>query len=495
MALGPRLDLRQSQQLVMTPQLQQAIKLLALSNLEIEAFIAEEIERNPLLEQERDEDRELSASSDDDGFGDAPEPDSADTLLAGNDGDGEAQLDIDASAFDEDGPGDRIEAGPSSGLGMDDLAGGGEGDIESLAMSDISLVDHLGEQAAAVFSGHRLMIAGQLIERIDETGYLRADLLRLSHQLSVPMSELEDVLETIQGFDPTGVGARDLAECLALQAREADRYDPCMAKLIDHLDLVARGEFARLKRMCRVDDEDLADMIAELRGYDPKPGCRFGGEPVQQVVPDIFIRRTASGWSVELNAATLPRLIVNRSYYAELGDAKKEAEGKAWLDECLTNANWLVKALDQRARTIVKVASELTKRQAGFFERGVAALKPLTLREIAEVIDMHESTVSRATSNKYLSCDRGVFELKYFFTSGVSAGEDGEEASSEAVKSEIRHLIDNEDKILSDDKLVVLLKDKGFIVARRTVAKYREAMGIGSSVERRRRRKLSSRAA
>jgi len=496
MALGPRLDLRQSQSLVMTPQLQQAIKLLALSNLEIEGFIAEELERNPLLEAARDEEREPAQPSEEDGFADTPGPQTADSLLSGGAGENEARLDIEESALSDDSGSDA--GGLDGSLGVSGIASsmGQDGpDFDSFAAADISLHDHLFAQAGTIFSGLREMIAGQLIERIDETGYLRADLLRLSHQLGVPMAEIEDVLVAIQSFDPTGVGARDLSECLALQAREADRYDPAMARLIDNLDLLARGELGRLKRLCNVDDEDLADMIAEIRDYDPKPGCRFGGEAVQAIVPDIFVAPGKTGWAIELNNATLPRLIVNRSYYNELSAGNGGGKDDAWLNECLSSANWLVRALDQRARTIVKVASELVTRQEEFFRKGVAHLKPLTLREIAEAIEMHESTVSRATSNKYLSCDRGVFELKYFFTSGIKSGEDGEEASSEAVKSHIRGLIEKEEKILSDDKLVTLLKERGFDIARRTVAKYREAMGIGSSVERRRQKKLKNRAA
>ncbi|MCA1749612.1 MAG: RNA polymerase factor sigma-54 [Parasphingopyxis sp.] len=487
MALGPRLDLRQTQQLAMTPQLQQAIKLLALSNLEIETFIADELERNPLLESRTEDDGDTDAPPDPPPSGDSEAP-GADELLSGNDGGSEAQLDIDYESLSDDGPGD----GPATGLGVSGESGGGDADIELVGEGEMSLHDHLFAQARASLSGHELLIAEQLLERIDETGYLRADLLRLSHQLGLPLGEIEAVLAEIQSFDPTGVGARSLAECLALQAKEADRYDPCMRKLIERLDLVARGEFTRLKQMCRVDDEELAEMIAELRSYDPKPGCRFGGEPVQTAVPDIIISESKGGWAVELNTATLPRLIVNRSYYLEFGGERSDRKSKAWLDECLTSANWLVRALDQRARTITKVAKELVKRQEGFFRRGVAHLKPLTLRDIAEAIGMHESTVSRATSNKFLSCERGVFELRFFFSSGVGGGEDGEAASSQAVKERIRKLIGQEEKILSDDKLVALLKEEGFDVARRTVAKYRESLGIGSSVERRRQRKLAA---
>lgn len=488
MALGPRLDLKQTQQLAMTPQLQQAIKLLALSNLEIETFIAEELEKNPLLETQGEEEAgDAAIEPAPSGGAEAP---GADELLSGNDGEREAQLDIDPESLSDDGPGD----GPATGLGMGDATAGGEADIERVGEGELSLHDHLFAQAGASLSGQDLLIAEQLLERIDEAGYLRADLLRLSHQLGLPLGTIEDVLSCIQTFEPTGVGARDLAECLALQAKEADRYDPCMQKLIERLDLVARGEFTRLKQMCRVDDEELVEMIAELRSYDPKPGLRFGGEPLQAAVPDIIVAERAEGWAVELNAATLPRLIVNREYYLEFGGEGSDKTSKAWLDECLANANWLVRALDQRARTITKVAHELVKRQEGFFRRGIAHLKPLTLRDIAEAIGMHESTVSRATSNKFLSCERGVFELKFFFSSGVSRGGDGEEASSEAVKDRIRKLIEEEDKILSDDKLVALLEGEGYDIARRTVAKYREAMGIGSSVERRRQRKLAAKA-
>ena len=323
----------------------------------------------------------------------------------------------------------------------------------------------------------------------------------------MPLAEAERALTVVQSLEPTGVGARSLGECLALQAREADRYDPCMARLIDNLDLLGRGEIARLKRMCDVDDEDFAEMLAELRGYDPKPGLAFGtGGAGAAVVPDVLINPAPAGehgWDIALNQATLPRLVVNRQYYAELrsGTAHREV-GKAahsWLRERLADANWLIRALDQRQRTILKVATEIVRQQEGFFRKGVSELRPLTLRAVAEAVSLHESTVSRVTSNKYLACPRGTFELKYFFSSGVArtgemAGEDGVGASAEAVKAAIRTLIEAEpaSAILSDDALVDLLRAQGFDLARRTVAKYREAMGIGSSVQRRRARKLAA---
>jgi RNA polymerase sigma-54 factor len=266
-----------------------------------------------------------------------------------------------------------------------------------------------------------------------------------------------------------------------------------MAALLGHLDLLARGDLAKLRRICGVDDEDLGDMIRELRAYDPKPGARFSGGATQSVVPDIFVARTTRGWAVELNSATLPRLIVNRTYYAELAGSAHDAKSKAWLSDSLQSANWLMKALDQRARTIIKVASEIVKQQEGFFRHGIEHLRPLTLKTVADAIEMHESTVSRVTSNKYLACDRGLFELKFFFTSAIQSADGGEAASAQAVKSHIAKLIAEEaaNAILSDDTLVDLLKARGFDIARRTVAKYREALGLGSSVQRRRQKLLA----
>ncbi len=488
MSLAPRLDLRQSQSLVMTPQLQQAIKLLALSNLEIETFIAEELEKNPLLEAGQGGEIVRPEPAP------APEPATADALVTGTAPAEPLDLDYATESHQQDsvadgGVGrDGALSGPSPGGGM-----GEDGpDFDSFANPDLGLADHLIAQAGPTITGADLFIAHHLIDQIDEAGYLRGNLLDIATRLGVPLARVEAVLAIVQTFEPTGVGARDLAECLAIQAREADRYDPCMARLIDNLELLARGDLSRLKRLCGVDDEDMADMIRELRGYDPKPGCRFGGEPARAVVPDLFVTRASDGsWSIELNNSTLPRVLVNRRYHAQLSTGPQDKASKAWLSDCLASANWLTKALDQRQRTIIRVAAEIVKQQEAFFLRGVAHLKPMTLARVADAIEMHESTVSRVTSNKYLSCARGTFELKYFFTSAIQAADGGDAVSAEAVKSAIRALIAGEGaKILSDDTLVELLQGKGFDIARRTVAKYREALGIGSSVQRRRARTL-----
>jgi RNA polymerase sigma-54 factor len=503
MALAPRLDLRQSQSLVMTPQLQQAIKLLALSNLELEAFIGGELERNPLLEA-----GEIVAQAAPDraepveGAEPVSGPEAgADILIGRGAGGADSPLDVDYSAetFIDDGPSDGTGDGAArtSGsdlLGMGSAMGGSEEgpDFDSFAAPEIGLYEHLMQQAGAAFSGTPLMIASQLIGQIDDAGYLEANLLETAYRLGVPLAEVEAVLAGIHSFDPAGVGARSLSECIAVQAREADRYDPAMACLIDNLDLLARGQIAHLRRICGVDEEDMADMIRELRSYDPKPGLQYGGDRPAMVVPDVFVTPLGKGWSIEINGATLPRLLVNRRYHAQLAGGARDKNAKAWLSDCLASANWLIKALDQRQRTILKVTEEIVRRQEGFFRHGVTHLRPLTLRAIAEEVDLHESTISRVTSNKYLACPRGTFELKYFFTSAIQSADGGEAASAEAVKSHIRTLISEEkpNSILSDDTLVDMLRERGFDIARRTVAKYREAIGLGSSVQRRRQKAM-----
>ena len=483
MGLGPSLSIRQSQQLVLTPQLRQAIQLLQLSNLELESFIAEELSKNPLLEARPEEGEEHPAgdfTSDDADSDEPPEDPGADHLIMG-------QADDDRP-LDHDWTGEALETDSFA----DVVTSGGEEafDFERVEYSAGSLAEYLLDQLHGA-SGDAGDLARIIAETLDETGYLSVPLDQIVELTGAPLAKVEAALALVQSLDPPGVGARSLAECLALQARAADRYDPAMARLIDNLELLSKGRTQDLKRICGVDDEDLADMVRELRAYDPKPGCRFSGGGGEDATPDVFVRRTRAGFAVELNQQTLPRLLVNRRYYQELKSGPQDKGSRAWLSECLQSANWLVKALDQRARTIVKVVSEIVKRQQGFFERGVAAMKPMTLREVAEAIGMHESTVSRVTSNKYMLCDRGLYELKYFFGSGVASSEGEGGAAAEAVKAGIKELIDAETEILSDDAIAGLLKQRGFDVARRTVVKYREAMGIGSSIQRRRLRKIA----
>jgi len=486
----------------MTPQLQQAIKLLAASNLEIETFIGDALEANPLLDTGGVSREETGPAAEPD---DIPREEfTADQLMAQAQGESEAPLDLDTGALDRDrdtGEADQrqtnlsdAEWGAAGGMGGgEDLPG-----IEATSAAEVTLAQHLDSQIGALACNPKEeFVARHIAGLLDGAGYLTSDLREVAQDLGVDRDCTEDALEVVQMCDPTGIGARDLAECLMLQAREADRYDPAMATLIDNLELLAKGEVARLKRMCKVDDEDFAEMLRELREYDPKPGMAFAPSTSEAVVPDVLLTsKDDGGWDIALNEDTLPRLIVNRDYFVELsggqGGNSPDAETQGWLKEKLADAHWLIRALDQRQKTILKTAAEIVKQQDGFFRRGVSELKPLTLREVAEQIDMHESTVSRVTSNKYLWCERGTFELKYFFTSGV-ASSDGEGASSEAIKARIKALTDAEDpkKVLSDQKLVDMLKEEGFDLARRTVAKYREAIGIGSSAQRRRAKKLA----
>jgi RNA polymerase sigma-54 factor len=478
-ALGPQIQLRQSQQLVMTPQLTQAIKLLTLSNLELEAVIAEEMSKNPLLEMGSGDESDAP----DDGAGEeAGAPTLADELIPGaSEDDRPLDFDFAEQALENDSFTDVPVASSS----------GEQFDFERLEATPASLAEHLLAQLHGS-SGPVALLSEIIVEQLDANGYLTAPLADIAADAGAPLNEVEKALALVQDLDPAGVGARSLSECLALQAKAADRYDPAMARLIDNLELLAKGRMNDLRRICGVDDEDLGDMVRELRGYDPKPGSRFSSEGAEQVTPDVVVRRTRAGYAVELNSAALPRLLVNRRYYQELRTGPQDNASKAWLSECLAGANWLVRALDQRARTIVKVVTEIVKTQQGFFERGPEALKPLTLRQVADAIEMHESTVSRVTSNKYMLCERGLYELKYFFGSGVASSDaDGEGGSAEAVKTAIRDIIEHEHEILSDDAIAALLKQRGFDCARRTVVKYREAMGLGSSVQRRRQRKIA----
>ncbi|MCC6789110.1 MAG: RNA polymerase factor sigma-54 [Hyphomonadaceae bacterium] len=486
MAMTPRLEMRQGQALVMTPQLQQAIKLLQLSNVELQEFVEGELERNPLLEREESS---TEAKRPEDG-GDAQQLEFDSGMAPA-----EAALDVSVADIAPDLSANELaEAGAapmqdwsksSSGKSFDDMPG-----IEETLASDKTLAEHLDAQLTeAGLSPIERMIGGVLIDAVDDWGYMRADVLEIAHRIGASDADVLRVLQVMQGFEPTGVMARDIPECLTLQLKERGRFDPAMEALIANLDLLAKGHFERLMTLCGVDREDLSDMIAEVRALTPKPGAGFGGGAVQSVAPDVYVKQSPDGtWLVELNTDTMPRVLMNQRYYATVSKTAKREEDKQFLTECAANASWLVKSLDQRARTILKVAREIVRQQDGFFAHGVAHLRPLNLKTVAAAIEMHESTVSRVTSNKYLSCARGVFELKYFFTASINAADGGESHSAEAVRHQIKGLIDGETpvEILSDDRIVEILREKGIDIARRTVAKYRESLRIPSSVERKR---------
>jgi len=490
MALTPRLDLRQSQSLVMTPQLQQAIKLLQLSNIELSAFVEAELEQNPLLERDEgpaqtaEEVRETLSTDTA-----PPEQPMVDAVPGQAE---EAPLDLDyENTFTNNGTMDE-----SGDLGGDYGNRGGrldfseEGDFDQNLTREETLRDHLMSQLNLDIteSGDRL-IGIYLIEMLDEAGYLSGDLEALALGLGCDLARVEGVLARVQRFDPPGLFARSLKECLALQLRELNRLDPAMQALLDNLELLARRDVAQLLRVCGVDNEDLTQMIAEIRALDPKPALAFDHHVAPPVTPDVLMRAAVGGgWLVELNNDTLPRVLVNTRYYAKISGASRNKEDKTYLTERFQTANWLVKSLHQRPTTILKVATEIVRQQDAFFHRGIQHLKPLVLKDIALEISMHESTVSRVTANKFIATPRGIFELKYFFTQALGGSDGGESHSAEAVRHRIKTLIDQEaaSDILSDDKIVEILKAEGVDIARRTVAKYREGMHIPSSVQRRR---------
>lgn len=523
MALTQRLEFRQSQSLVMTPQLMQAIKLLQLSNLDLTTFVEEELERNPLLERANDEAPGGEAPAEAGRFSDGDDSGSQGDLpggdFPGDDGFGGGNaFEPGQEEWMSKDLGTRAEIEQTLDTGLDNVfseepaeaaarnaqdaapttytewGGGASSDedynLEAFVAAEITLRDHLAEQLSVAFTGPAQRMIGQyLIDLVDESGYLPPDLGQAADRLGASQADVESVLAVLQKFDPPGVCARNLSECLAIQLRELDRYDPAMQALVEHLDLLAKRDIASLRKLCGVDDEDIADMIGEIRRLNPKPGMKFGSARLQTMVPDVYVRPGPDGgWHVELNSDTLPRVLVNQTYYSELSKKIGKDGDKSYFTDALQNATWLVRALDQRARTILKVATEIVRQQDGFFTHGVAHLRPLNLKAVADAIQMHESTVSRVTANKYMATNRGTFELKYFFTASIASADGGEAHSAEAVRHHIKQLIDSElpAAILSDDTIVERLRASGIDIARRTVAKYREAMRIPSSVQRRR---------
>ena len=507
MALAPRLELRQGQSLVMTPQLQQAIKLLQLSNIELTDYVESELEQNPLLEREDD----TADNIDESGEAATTEQstESAETATGVED-----TIDFDAAAptnFESDSidaPDDALWEGPNAGDGTSATSlesssfaqssqSGGSFDselsnLEETLSDSISLQDHLRAQLTMIDDAVDRLIAVHLIEMVDESGYLPNDLLAIAELLGCPESRIEETLSLIQQFDPPGIFARNLAECLSLQLRDCNRLDPAMEALLENLDLLAKRDLTTLMKKCGVDADDIQEMVAEIKALNPKPALTFDRVVTHSVTPDVLMRpKAGGGWVIELNAETLPRVLVNNNYYAQISATAQKKDDKRYLVDCLTSANWLVKSLHQRATTILKVSTEIIRQQEAFFLNGVQSLRPLVLRDIADEIEMHESTVSRVTSNKYMATPRGIYELKYFFTPAINNAFGGLSHSAESVRHRIKLLIDDEpaEKILSDDKIVEILKKEGVDIARRTVAKYREAMGIGSSVQRRRQKK------
>ncbi len=486
--VSQKFDLRQTQNLVMTPQLQQAIKLLQLTNVELTEFLEEEMQQNPLLEKKDDDADRDDGSNDQDASG---ESESRDEIQ---------------DEFDQAWEGDEVNTSdmntyePSS----DSMASSGKGgdrnfedrddNFDNRISSTTSLRDHLLEQLRMNTDDPRdIMIGSSIIDLLDEQGYLRHETSELVERLQCSEDRLEKLLKIMKGFDPGGIFAKDLVECLSIQLEDNGQLDEYMQRLLDNLDAITKDTPAALAKKCDVSETYLMDMIAEIKALNPRPASDFDHFVVQTVVPDLLMRKIpkdlGGGWRVELNSETLPRVLVNQEYYAEVAQKSKSRDDKTYLNNQLTAANWLVKALHQRAQTMIKVAGEIIEQQDAFFLYGVEFLKPLTLKDVADNIDMHESTVSRVTSNKYIATPRGIFELKYFFSPSIP-GANGMMYSAEAVKAQIKNLIEGEDpeNILSDDGIVDILGKSGIQIARRTVAKYRELMRIGSSSERKRKK-------
>lgn len=516
MGISAKLEMRQGQSLVMTPQLLQAIKLLQLSHLDLQNFVDAELERNPLLERADGDDGPDIGEQErgQDEFNQGPSAEIAGSTDEGGQGDwlgtelatGRESLERDLgtrldNVFPDDLPqaarhertaedmlpvmgGGAVSSGGSASFD-DDLPG-----LEETLAVEQDLHTVLIEQLdVATTDAAERLLGRQLIDAINEAGYFADDLSEMAERLGVATARLEGLLALIQTFEPSGIGARDVAECLTIQLKDKNRFDPAMAALVANLPLLAKRDLAQLRRICAVDDDDLTEMIAEIRQLDPKPGRGFGSSAVQSITPDVIIRAAPDGsWLIDLNPDTLPRVLVNQTYHARVSKAARSDAEKAFIADCLQTANWLTRSLEQRARTILKVASEIVRQQDAFFAYGIEHLRPLNLKTVADAIAMHESTVSRVTSNKYLISPRGLFEMKYFFTASIASTGYGEAHSAEAVRHRIRSMIDGEAvrEVLSDDAIVVKLREQGIDIARRTVAKYREALGIGSSMERRR---------
>jgi RNA polymerase sigma-54 factor len=494
--VGMKQEFRQAQTLAMTQQLQQSIKLLQLSAVELQEFIDAEMEKNPLLSRDEAEGDEPLAADDQPETGEndeAGEASATDGVERGeitvSDNDYSAGEALSDESYDNDWADDdsRVSAGATGPSGAFD-AEEGEYGVESASAREQTLREYLLEQIRVdITDATQQLIAEKLTDMLDEAGYLREDTAALAEQLGVGKAEIERVIRLCQHCEPAGVFARNLRECLALQLADMNRLDPVMETFLDHMDKMGQGDMIGLRRLCGVDDEDFAQILTDIRRCNPKPGSGFAQEESYAVIPDVLVRKGKNGgWLVELNADALPRVLVNRRYAAQVGKSSKEA--KKFMSEQMANASWLVKALDQRAQTILKVAEEIVKQQQKFLEHGIRFLKPLVLKDIALAIGMHESTVSRVTTAKYMATPRGTLELKYFFTSSINSAGGATDFSSKTVQYYIKELVSAEDakKILSDDAIVHLLKDRNIDVARRTVTKYREEMHIPSSVIRRR---------
>jgi RNA polymerase sigma-54 factor len=480
MAMEARLSLRQSQRVVMTPLLQQAIQLLQLSTLELQEVVQKELLENPLLEElqetpetpEAPDSREAPVEPDPrvtQASEVAPTPESSERQTD------DLPFDLTAVMFD-----DHEERSLVAQEDRDDLP------FENIVRSVSSLTDHLDEQLRFTVEDPVVRrIGDEIIGNLDEDGYLRAAVDEIAQRCSVPPTEVEKVLTMIQAFDPPGVAARSIQECLLIQLRVDPNPDPVSVEIVDqYFDDLSRRRYPDIARAMKLPLDRVMESVEEIMGLEPKPGRRFGGNDSRYIIPDVVVYKLGGEYVVVLNEDGIPRLRVNSLYRSLLRSSGDEA--KQYVEQKLRSAMWLIKSVDQRQRTLRKVTTSIVKFQREFLDKGLAYLRPLSLRDVGEDIGMHESTISRVTTNKYVETPQGLFELKFFFHSGIASG-DGEMVSSVSVKKMIQDLLANEDpaKPLSDQEVAQILKGRGLTIARRTVAKYREELGILPSHQRR----------
>jgi RNA polymerase sigma-54 factor len=479
-----RLSLRATQRVVMTPLLQQAIQLLQLSTLELEQVVRKELEENPLLEELPEEKQEVdgeaptATSADGTELAPAPtppEPQSKETSSVDEERADDLPFDLTSAVFDQ-----QDERTPVSTEEREDLP------FENLGRTATSLAEHLEEQLPLATADPRTVAIGEaIIGNLDEDGYLRAGVDEIAKGMGVTAEEVESTLRIVQGFDPTGVAARSVQECLLLQLTADAEPDPVSVEIVEkHFEDLERRRYADIARTLKLSLDRIMESVEEIQGLEPKPGRRFSPSEQRYIAPDVSIHKVGDDYVVVLNEEGIPRLRVNALYRSLLRRSGDEA--RQYVEQKLRSAVWLIKSVEQRQRTLRKVTQSLVKFQRDFLDRGVAHLRPLALRDVGEDIGMHESTISRVTTNKYVETPQGLFELKYFFHSGI-ASDSGEMVSSVSVKKNIRDLVAAEDagKPLSDQEIAQVLRGQGLTIARRTVAKYREELGILPSHQRR----------
>jgi len=479
MAMEARLSLRQSQRVVMTPLLQQAIQLLQLSTLELQEVVQKELLENPLLEEaapETADGPEPAAATPDAPAPTPVEPAPVDPAPTTERQTDDLPFDLTAVMFD-----DHNEE--RSLVAQEDRE---ELPFENIVRSVNSLTDHLDEQLRFTVEDPLVRrIGNEIIGNLDEDGYLRAELAEIAQRCETTVEQVEKVLALVQGFDPPGVAARSIQECLLIQLKSDPNPDPVSVEIIeDHFDELSRRRYPDIARALKLPLDRIMESVEEIMGLEPKPGRRFGGGDSRYIAPDVVVHKMGTEYVVVLNEDGIPRLRVNSLYRSLLRNSGDEA--RAYVEQKLRSAVWLIKSVDQRQRTLRKVTQSIVKFQRDFLDKGLPCLRPLSLRDVGEDIGMHESTISRVTTNKYVETPQGLFELKFFFHSGIASG-DGEMVSSVSVKKMIQDLLANEDpaKPLSDQEVAQILKGRGLTIARRTVAKYREELGILPSHQRR----------